>query len=124
MVDNMGEQLEDFPGETNRTRCFDHILNLAAKTVMKLFDLPKTKTGDTRSTKEQELMDLAGDIDLEESYMQQLEGDDADPDDVEGWVNEESFLSEEEAASLNEAILPVRRVIVKVCSADNELCWN
>jgi hypothetical protein len=92
--------------------------------VTKLFDLLKTKTGDTRSAEEQELMDLAGDIDLEESYMQQLEGDNADPDDIEGWVNEESFLSEEEAVSLNEAILPVRRVIVKVCSADNELRWN
>jgi hypothetical protein len=124
MVDRMGEELEDFAGEVARTRCFDHILSLGAKTVTKLFDLPKTKAGDTRSTEEQELMDLAGDIDLEETYMQQLEGDDAGADDIEGWIDEESFLSKEEAASLNEAILPVRRVIVKVRSADNELRWS
>jgi hypothetical protein len=124
MINIMGEELVDFPGQANRTPCFDHILNLAAKTVTKLFDLPKTKVGHTRSAEEQELMDLAGDIDMEETYIQQLEGDEANPDDVEGWIDEESFLSEEEVASLNEAILPVRQVLVKVRSADNSLRWS
>jgi hypothetical protein len=124
MIDIMGKELVDLPGQANRTRCFDHILNLAAKTVTKLFDLPKTKVGDTTSAEEQKLMDLAGDIDVEEMYMQQLEGDKANLDDVEGWIDEESFLSEEEVMLLNEAILPVRRVLVKVCSADNSLHWS
>ena len=116
MVDIMGDALPKFPGEANRTRCFAHILNLAAKTITKLFDLP----AGSRSAKEDELIALAGDIELEELQTQQLNGEEeATKDNIEGWVDEEAILNEEEKESLSESILPVRVVIVKVCLMGN-----
>jgi hypothetical protein len=38
--------LDDFPGSANRTWCFDHIINLVAKTITTVFDVPKTKAGE------------------------------------------------------------------------------
>ncbi|KAG1760280.1 hypothetical protein EDD22DRAFT_757666, partial [Suillus occidentalis] len=43
MVNELSDLLEDFPGETNRTRCFLHIINLVAKTLIRQFDVPKAK---------------------------------------------------------------------------------
>ncbi|KAG1722531.1 hypothetical protein EDD22DRAFT_760423, partial [Suillus occidentalis] len=43
MVNELSDLLEDFPGETNRTRCFLHIVNLVAKTLIRQFDVPKAK---------------------------------------------------------------------------------
>ncbi|KAG1871907.1 hypothetical protein C8R48DRAFT_556663, partial [Suillus tomentosus] len=38
MVNELSDLLEDFPGETNRTQCFLHIVNLVAKTLIRQFD--------------------------------------------------------------------------------------
>ena len=42
MIDKLAKLLEEFPGAANRTRCFTHILNLVAKSIMKQFDLLQT----------------------------------------------------------------------------------
>ncbi|KAI0337369.1 hypothetical protein BDW22DRAFT_1304642, partial [Trametopsis cervina] len=38
LIDELSNQVEEFPGEANRVRCFAHILNLAAKAVLSQFD--------------------------------------------------------------------------------------
>ncbi|KAI0076721.1 hypothetical protein K474DRAFT_1570699, partial [Panus rudis PR-1116 ss-1] len=38
MIREMPLAIETFPGEANQVRCFDHIANLSAKTVMRQFD--------------------------------------------------------------------------------------
>ena len=45
MIDELSVLLEKFPGAANRMRCFMHILNLVAKSILKQFNLPKAKTG-------------------------------------------------------------------------------
>ena len=46
MTDELSVLLEEFPGSVNRTHCFTHILNLVAKSILKQFDVPKTKAGE------------------------------------------------------------------------------
>ncbi|TFK81275.1 hypothetical protein K466DRAFT_448761, partial [Polyporus arcularius HHB13444] len=38
MIDNMEFDLTDFEGMSYRLRCFDHVVNLVAKTFTRLFD--------------------------------------------------------------------------------------
>ena len=43
MIENLADRLDNFPGAANQTRCFLHILNLTAKSVIKQFEVPKKK---------------------------------------------------------------------------------
>ena len=48
MVEEMAGLLENFPGAANQTRCFLHILNLTAKSILHQFEIPpkpKKKSG-------------------------------------------------------------------------------
>jgi len=45
MLNELGKLVEAFPGAPNQARCFLHILNLVAKSVMHQFDPPNAKTG-------------------------------------------------------------------------------
>ena len=116
MIEKMAETLTEFPGDANRTRCFDHIINLVAKTMTKCFDSP-TKRGreDTSDDAEKKMLKLEGDADWEEEYMESMEkGEELEDDDIEGWLDEEAFLSEDERKTLKRDMLPVRMVLAKV----------
>ena len=41
IVEHLAMLVENFPGAANKTRCFNHILNLVAKSILRLFDAPK-----------------------------------------------------------------------------------
>ena len=43
MVEMLEVLIDDFPGAANQTCCFLHILNLVVKSILKQFDLPKSK---------------------------------------------------------------------------------
>lgn len=43
MIAEMANILEDFPGAANQTRCFLHILNLTAKSILRQFEVPRKK---------------------------------------------------------------------------------
>jgi hypothetical protein len=113
MIDALGDILEHFPGQPNQTRCFLHILNLVAKTIIKQFDVPK-KTGQGTDDIDFSVLEaLADGIDLEE-HATQLADEEIEMDNEEGWIDEASLLSDEERDRLDTDILPIRRVIVKV----------
>ncbi|TDL29000.1 hypothetical protein BD410DRAFT_702115, partial [Rickenella mellea] len=38
MTTELADLIDAFPGDANRTRCFAHILNLVAKSVIRQFD--------------------------------------------------------------------------------------
>ena len=120
------------------TRCFLHVINLTARTTIRLFDAPKKKKGSTSDDGDdsanatlnearQELEKLAEDLELEDAearaqYAQDqagLDEDERNQDDLEnsteGWVNERETLTDTERKELDEGILPVRLTIVKVC---------
>lgn len=115
MIDELALILDDFPGAANRTRCFTHILNLVAKSVMKQFDLPKAKAGEALTAAAQALSTLAGDIETEEALMEVgMAQDGDDNDDVDGLANVRDGMSVEELEELDETLQPVRLVLVKV----------
>jgi hypothetical protein len=99
MIEELADLLDDFPGEANRTRCFMHILNLVAKSIIKQFDVPKARANEVLDDVAKELAALAVDLDIEEQISREdLLGDgedDADEEDnVDGWtdVRDELFV--------------------------------
>ena len=135
LSDNLKEQVPSY-SRVNRTRCFTHILNLVAKSLLRQFDVtPNSKglnddDGDARnelSAAEKELLDLANDINQEELTMAQQDNandneDGAEDDeDDDGWVDEVEELSEEEREELKAHIRPVSRVLVKACTLTEDV---
>jgi hypothetical protein len=43
MIKHLSNMLDDFPGPANQTRCFMHMVNLIAKSILKPFDIQKNK---------------------------------------------------------------------------------
>ena len=58
MIEHLAALVETFPGAANRTRCFAHILNLVAKSVLRQFEGPKKGKAADDAAKE-----LAADVD-------------------------------------------------------------
>jgi hypothetical protein len=115
MIQELDEHIPGYPGETNRVRCFAHILNLVAKSVIKQFDVPKTTATSMADGDVGDLLELAGEIELEEDATKAIvdEDDATEDDNVEGWQDERNGMSKEELKKLNANVLPVRRVLVK-----------
>lgn len=122
MVEELADSLPDW-SSVNRTRCFTHIVNLIAKSLLKQFDVkPKKEDGqkDTNTDKsdneqsdkeESELQELAAGIEDEEQMMLQEEDLDdneiKDEDDINGWVDKMEDLSDEEHKELMKSICPI-----------------
>jgi hypothetical protein len=122
MIAQLSNQLENFPGEAKRTRCFAHIINLVVKCILKQFDVPKKKKKVQKGEEEEESSDedivraleglhseLESDIDGESE--ERLDGEDvtgdAVPDGHEG-------MSAADVRVLEETVKPVRHVLTKV----------
>ena len=109
MVKELEKSLVNFPGEASRTRCFCHIINLVAKSIIMQFDALKNQQGNNG------LANLAGPIEAEEE-RQQIEDlqENKETDDDEGWVDEHAELLGVELAVLDLDVLPARRVLTNV----------
>src|ERR1700722_10294959 len=109
MVTELAKLLRDFPGEANRTRCFAHIVNLIAKSLLSQFDVPKKQADEELSAAEKELQKLAQDLELDKVQTRlerTKQANDEEADDLEGWVDEVDQLSEEEQGQLRERARP------------------
>ena len=132
MIDEMAELIENFPGAANQTRCFLHILNLTAKSILQQFEVPrKKKTGDdgegddgddkkTLNKAMNELLVLANEIEDEPSLADDVdedtEGVGDSEDNGDGFEDERQDLSAEQIAELEADLLPVRLMLTKVWS--------
>ena len=114
MTDELAILLEDFPGSANRTRCFTHVLNLVAKSVMKQFDLPKGRAGEAPDAAAKRLAQLADEIENEEKLSGGDFSEEEEDDNTEGLIDIRDEMSEEEVLRLNESLQPVRLVLAKV----------
>lgn len=103
MIQYLGDSLEDFPGPANQTRCFVHTVNLIAKSVLKPFDVKKTKDVQAFNNVAHALAD-SEEHDPEES-AKQATGDD----------EEEGKEDEEENNKLDASLEPIRSTLLKVC---------
>ena len=123
MIAELAKILPNF-SEVGHTRCFLHIVNLVAKSVIRQFDVQKKQDDEHLDEAEQDLRNLAGDVDLEneqaEEIMEQCQasgeinaGDESD-DNVEGWIDEMMLLLPSEREWVEADIRPVKLVLVKV----------
>ena len=96
MVIEMSKRLTKFLA-VNCTRCFTHIFNLVAKSLLKQFDA-KINRMNQLNDEDEHLFALAGNIEDEEcTVAQQNNPDNGEPnneDDEEGWVDELQALSQ------------------------------
>lgn len=116
MIDELEELVDNFRGACNRTRCFLHIVNLVAKSLLKQFDLHK-KNGE--SDDDVELSELANGLEEERFDGGQIRDDDEGLDDAEGLIDEVALLSEAERSDLLDEIRPVKIVLGKVSDEKN-----
>ena len=111
MVKTLKDLLEIFPGDSNHTRFFDHIVNLIAKSVIQQFEIPKAKGNQSFDDVLRELMVSAEDLDQEEVATREGEywsGEiDSEDDKLDGWVDEQEDMSEKEQRELDNNIQPV-----------------
>ena len=119
MIENLADRLNNFPGAANQTRCFLHILNLTAKSVIKQFEVPKKKLNEAGQDKN----DFGEAVDALQALSAEIEDDEpsdfdndeeAKDDDDEGLEDERQGMTEEDVAMLEEELLPARRMMTKV----------
>jgi len=116
MIDELANLLDDFPGSANQTRCFTHVLNLVVKSIIKQFDLPKARGDQVLDAAAEELLNLAGDIELEEEVSAEdgEDGEDGEDDNIEGWVDERDTMTATELKELDTQVRPIRLLLTKV----------
>ena len=116
MIDELANLLDDFPGSANQTRCFTHVLNLVVKSIIKQFDLPKEQGDQVLDEAAEELLNLAGDIELEEELSAEdgEEGEEGEDDNNEGWVDERDTMTATELKELDTQVRPIRLLLTKV----------
>ena len=114
MIEELANLLNVFPGKANKMHCFLHILNLIAKSIIKQFDLPKAVSDAFLDKATKELLELAGDLDLEEGQLYNKDKDDEKDDNEDGLVDKHELMSEWERKELDASIQPVRLLLTKV----------
>jgi hypothetical protein len=125
MIEHLAALVETFPGAANQTRCFAHILNLVAKSVLRQFEGPKKGKGKVAGDAAKELAGVVDEMDVDNDEASDSgsneggnecddDGDDDDDDDDEDELPEEDEMSVEEMCSLKESVKPIRLVLTKV----------
>lgn len=121
MIEHIAKLVPSFGGAKDHTRCFLHVLNLVVKSIMRPFDLREGRevnvAVDAANTA---LLELAGNIEEEEAIVRMARRDNSEVEDdnIDGWVDEDEamMVSDEERERIEEAMLPVREVLTKVCA--------
>lgn len=127
MVRELGAAIEGFSGPGHQIRCFAHILNLVAKTIISQFDT-KSGTAGGDSTRDSAaaakqaaaLAEIVAGLDMDSVEVEveaevEGEGDDDELDDeVDAWIDERCDLSDEEKDELRENVLPLKLILAKV----------
>jgi hypothetical protein len=132
MVEHLATLIESFPGALNQTRCFTHILNLVAKSVLRQFEAPKKKRGNASDDMAKELAVMADELDDDEPMLEDDVANDQAPnshdsedgedgedeseggddetvnDDEDRLPDERDGMSEEDLAELEDTVKPVR----------------
>jgi len=126
MINHLATHIDTFPGATNQTWCFTHILNLIAKSVLCQFEVPKAKGGNILNDAAKELAAIFDDLEDEDEdgpsntndtgddSGESDDHDDNDNNDNDGLVDEQGGMSEEELASLEESVKLIRLMLTKV----------
>ena len=121
MIEHLAILIDSFPSAANQTRCFTHILNLVAKSILCQFEAPKAKGGKVLDDAARELAAVFDELDKGSNggHEESGEGNDDEDDntiddDEDGLPEERDGMSEEELVSLEESVKPIQLVLTKV----------
>ena len=116
MIRHLGRLIDEFKEQQSQTRCFAHIVNLVAKSIIRQFDVLKAQVAKAFDEATRALMELAGDIDVEEQDVVENGDikDDEYEENMEDWVDERDSMAIEQRVALDESVQPVRLMLVKV----------
>lgn len=122
MIQHLSNLIESFPGAANQTRCFAHILNLVAKSILRQFEGPKVTKDDEKAMDDaaKELAAVSDELDGEvsdeggEDVDVGDDVDDVDDDDEDGLPDEREKMTKEAVARLEESVKPIRLLLTKV----------
>ena len=135
MIESLATIMSQFSGEANRAQCLAHIVNLVAKIILRQFDksirkekkdmnnepnnlpeLPGEKDGNETDDDEDE--ELARVLDKEEKEMDEADDKDSDLEDTEALARDVRIMEEvmeEEIERVVKKVKPVGQVLFKVC---------
>jgi hypothetical protein len=120
----LAENVTHFGGDTTQTRCFLHIVNLVAKSLLKQFEVPKNEALAFVGTAEEELREIGQGLEAEdEDTITENGASDPNADDsdnLDGWVDKVGELSDEEHDILQNNIHPINFVLAKVSSQQHQ----
>ncbi len=123
MIEHLSTIVENFPGAANQTRCFTHILNLVAKSILRQFDTQK-KTRDNDAEDLDDATKAFAELELElEDNLVEDSGEEGDmsEDDEDGLGDARGGMSEDETAELEENFIPICLMLTKVSHHDLEI---
>lgn len=127
MVDTLGSNVPVFEGAIGHVRCFVHVVNLVAKSLLRQFDVPKAHAEQVLDEEDCVLYKLAKED--EEEAPGAVNGKDLDPvgaggafnlpsalngNDKDGWVDEIAAIMDEERAQFQTHVRPVQMTLTKV----------
>ena len=106
-----------FPGQANWTHCFNYIMNFVARSMLKLFEVPKKSKEDVVLAAEATLQARVEDIEIKDLQTQvqsfaDLASEGVDDDD--DLFDEIVVMTGDEAVEFWEQVLPICMALVKV----------
>ena len=133
MIEHLATLIETFPGAANQTRCFAHVLNLVAKSVLRQFEAPKANGNKVMGEAAKELAAVSDELgddtnkvfesgnetggDMEDDVPvadDEVVNDDVVDDDEDGLPDERGKLSKVELTNLVRSVKPIQLVLIKV----------
>jgi hypothetical protein len=87
------------------------------KSIIQQFNIPRAQANSIFDEVTTALIELAGNIDVEEQEMAKSSNDsddDKDDENTEDWVGERDSMTAEQLTALNRSVQPVRLMLVKV----------
>jgi hypothetical protein len=122
MIDELAYLDTEFQGAGSRARCFLHVVNLVAKSIIRVFDIKKKDLDAALQSGEvgvewSELAVLSREVDDAGANLNERVGDDdanAEMDNEGGWMDEMELMEQEDRDRLLEDLVPLKLALTKV----------
>jgi hypothetical protein len=106
-----------------------HVLNLVVKSILRQFELPKPKSGESLDDGSKDLLSLAGNVEDEEEVLSRegeggVAAEEPEDDNLEGWIDERTLMDNNDLGVLEESVKPVRVLLTKARRLFNTLLLN
>jgi hypothetical protein len=116
MAAALKQQLPSFSADKDRTRCFAHIINLVAKSLLKMFDPPKKTDGTSDKDGDNDDDEPDGFLDLDEllAELNDLEHTSPERDDDDDIFDEVAHMLDDERNLFFDSTKEIRSALSKV----------